>query len=271
MKYTQLEIKDEAFTKKVFKLKLDKKGILKTDPIPENLEDYYKFEAYISHQDKKKSLVGRVYDQVKQWMFKQKHEWIITNQKGVKSILDFGCGTGEFLQYIQEKGIRGVGIEPSQIAFKQAKANGIDVYKIVDEVKEKFEVITLFHVLEHVENYNDILNLLINKLEVGGQLLIAVPNHKSYDATYYKEKWAAWDVPRHIWHFSKNDIIKIGKEHDLKLIQVKPLWFDALYISMVSESYKGQFKWKGVYRGLISNLVARNTKEYSSNVFIYRK
>jgi len=102
-------------------------------------------------------------------------------------------------------------------------------------------------------------------------LLIAVPNYKSHDAEHYKEKWAAWDVPRHLWHFNRENIKDLAKQHNLELIKIKPMPFDAFYISMVSESYKGNTKVKGLWRGLISNLKAIHTKEYSSNLFLLQK
>jgi 2-polyprenyl-3-methyl-5-hydroxy-6-metoxy-1,4-benzoquinol methylase len=271
MDYTKLHIKDEAFSKETFKLRWNKDGVLETHPRPEHIKNYYRFDDYISHQDEKLSLLGTIYDGVKQIMFNQKWRWIKHHKPEITSLLDFGCGTGEFLKYIQQKKIRTIGVEPVEQASDQARKNNIKVYKSIQQVQSKFDVISLFHVLEHVDDYHQTISDLIEKLEEHGIILIAVPNYKSYDAAFYKEKWAAWDVPRHIWHFSRNDLKNIGKIHNLELLQIKPLWFDALYISMVSESYRGQNSWKGIYRGLMSNLKAKKTLEYSSNVFMFRK
>lgn len=271
MDYSKLKLKDEAFTKEKFRLTTDKGGVLKTIPRPKKLSKYYDFGGYISHQSDKKTILHSVYNLVKRQMFKTKFGLIKNHSKDINTVLDFGCGTGEFVNYLKSKEINAEGIEPNAVAFQKARHKGIKVYKNILEVEKKFDAITLFHVLEHVDNYNKTLEELISKLNSDGLLLIAVPNYKSYDAKYYKEKWAAWDVPRHLWHFSKKNISDLAEEHNLELIKIKPLFFDAFYISMVSESYKGNPKILGLWRGAISNLSALRTKEYSSHMFLLQK
>lgn len=271
MDYSKLIIKDEAFTKEEFGLTTDKNGVLKTTPRPKNLSEYYNFGGYISHQTDKKKLLHSIYNLVKKRMFKTKLNLIRSNSKKIKTVLDFGCGTGDFVKYLNSKKINAIGIEPSEIAFQKAKRNGIRVYKDISEVENKYDAITLFHVLEHVKDYNQTLQDLVSRLNSNGLLLVAVPNYRSYDANYYKEKWAAWDVPRHLWHFNRENIKDLAERHNLELIQIKPMPFDAFYISMVSESYKGNSRLKGIWRGLISNFKAISTKEYSSNLFLLQK
>lgn len=268
MEYSKLRIKDEAFTKQEFKVKWDENGVLQTYPKPENLVEYYNFGDYISHQSDRNTLLTKVYNLVKQHMFKTKLNHLLKNKKELKSVLDYGCGTGEFVEYLESKSIQAEGVEPTPLAFKKAKDKRIKVHKSLDRVQDSFDAITLFHVLEHVDDYESILKQLTKKLKPNGLILIAVPNYKSYDAHYYKEKWAAWDVPRHLWHFSKKNIREIGNRCNLELIQTKGMPFDAFYISMVSESYKGNLKLKGLWHGLVSNLKAIRSKEYSSNLFI---
>jgi 2-polyprenyl-3-methyl-5-hydroxy-6-metoxy-1,4-benzoquinol methylase len=271
MDYTKLTIKDEAFTKEEFRLKLDKNGVLQTTPVPENLSGYYNFGGYISHQSNQKSLLHLLYNLVKRRMFKTKLNVLKNYSTGINSMLDFGCGTGDFVKFVKDKKLIAEGIEPNPIAFQKAKEKGIKVYNDVSEVSKTFDAITLFHVLEHVEDYDRTLENLISKLNPGGLILIAVPNYKSYDAKYYKEKWAAWDVPRHLWHFNKDNIKQIGLHHNLELIKIRPMPFDAIYISMVSESNVSGYKAAGIWRGIISNLAAKQTKEYSSHMFLFKK
>jgi 2-polyprenyl-3-methyl-5-hydroxy-6-metoxy-1,4-benzoquinol methylase len=268
MDVTEMIVKDEAFTKESFKLIRDKLGILKTKPKPKDLTKYYEFEDYISHKENSISLVDIIYDLVKSLMFNTKLKILKSNQPDIKSVLDYGCGTGEFASYLSKKGIRSSGVEPTKKAFDQANKAGVKLHKDLNKVEGTFDAITLFHVLEHVEDYIKVLKDLKAKLNPGGLLVIAVPNYKSYDACYYKEKWAAWDVPRHLWHFKRQDFSSIAELLNLKLVHVKPMRFDAYYISMISESYKGNHKLKGVYRGWKSNRKAKKTGEYSSNIFV---
>ena len=271
MDVTEIIIKDEAFTKESFRLEKDKLGVLTTQPKPKELNKYYEFEDYISHKESNSSLVDMVYDLVKSLMFKTKLKILRNSQPGIKSVLDFGCGTGDFVSYLSKKGIKSVGVEPTKKAFDQAEKDEVKIFWELNEVEGTFDAITLFHVLEHVEDYIKILKDLKAKLNPGGLLVIAVPNYKSYDASYYKEKWAAWDIPRHLWHFKKDDLSTIAQLINLELIQIKPMRFDAYYISMISESYKGNHKLKGLYRGFLSNRQAKTSGEYSSNIFVMKK
>ena len=271
MNYSKLIIKDEAFTEEEFRLAKDENGVLKTLPRPENLSEYYNFGDYISHQSNKKTLIHKLYTIVKQYMFKTKFNLIEKHSGQLESILDFGCGTGDFVEYLNRRKLNAEGVEPNSSAFQKAKENGINVYKKITEVEKTYDAITLFHVLEHVDDYNETLEELVFRLNSRGLLLIAVPNYKSYDALYYKEKWAAWDVPRHLWHFSKENIKDLAKEYNLELIKIRPMPFDALYISMISESYRGNSKLLGLWQGIRSNIKASRTKEYSSNLFLMQK
>jgi len=264
-------IKDEAFSQEKFRLERDKLGVLTTQPKPKQLNKYYEFEDYISHKKNSHSLVDMVYDLVKSLMFKTKLRILKRNLPDIKSVLDYGCGTGKFVSYLSKKGIKSIGIEPTKKAFDQAEKAEVKIYKDLNKVEGTFGAITLFHVLEHVEDYIKVLENLKAKLNPGGILVIAVPNYKSYDASYYKEKWAAWDVPRHLWHFKKQDLSAIAQLLNLELIQIRPMHFDAYYISMISESYKGNPKLKGLYRGFLSNRKAKKSGEYSSNIFVMKK
>ncbi|WP_235923438.1 class I SAM-dependent methyltransferase [Psychroflexus aurantiacus] len=271
MEVSELNIKDEAYTQEEFSLKPDKNGVLQTSPKPSGLSKYYEFGGYISHRSEPKTLIHNIYNLVKNQMFKTKFKCLTSYSNAIETVLDFGCGTGEFVTYLKKKGVAAEGIEPTSLAYQKARQKNIQVYKSLSETKSNYDAITLFHVLEHVDDYETTIEELVLKLNTKGLLLIAVPNYKSYDANYYKEKWAAWDVPRHLWHFNRTNIKELAQRHNLELIKITPMPFDAFYISMVSESYKSNSKLKGILTGLISNLKAMSTKEYSSNLFLLQK
>lgn len=271
MEYSKLTIKDEAFSGEEFSLIKDKYGVLKTSPQPKNIAPYYNFSTYISHQSEKRTVITWIYNTVKKLMLRSKLRLLLGFKKDIHKVLDVGCGTGDFIEFLENRNIKAEGIEPTPIARERARKKKLHVHHSIDECKDTFDAITLFHVLEHVENYDETIGQLIAKLNPKGLMLIAVPNHKSYDAKHYKEKWAAWDVPRHIWHFNKSNIIDLGRRHNLELIKINGMPWDAFYISMISEAYKENLKLKGLFIGLISNIYALKSKEYSSNLFLFQK
>ena len=248
--------------------------MLVTSPIPVDLENYYKSEDYISHTDSKKSLFDKVYQSVKNYTLKRKLSLINSFKTSSKSILDIGAGTGDFLKVCKNNGWTTEGTEPSIDAVNIAAQKGVFLKQSLDEIEnKKYDVITLWHVLEHVELFSDYVTKLKNLLKEDGKLIIAVPNFKSYDANYYKEYWAAYDVPRHLWHFSQTSIHKIFSEEDMIVEKTIPMKFDSYYVSLLSEKYKsGKMKpFNAFYRGFISNLKARKTSEYSSLIYVIKK
>lgn len=271
MKEIRMKIKDYAHTQEDFELKRVEEGLYKTQNLPQNLVPYYDFEEYISHDDSKKGIVGQVYDLVKNFMFHQKLNLIKNNAKDNPRILDYGCGTGDFLDYLKQKEYKVEGFEPTLKAKEIASKKGLKIHSEINLIDGEFDVITLFHVLEHVEDIDSLIKSLKQKLSKKGILIIAVPNHESKDAKIYKNYWAAWDVPRHIWHFSKESLIRKVKSYNFKLVSIKPLFFDAIYISMVSEKYKQGNSIKGILNGLYANLHALKTKSWSSHIFIFKK
>ncbi len=252
----------------------EEKDLLKTIPVPENVSDYYKSENYISHTDSNKSFFDKAYQLVKKVSLSQKESLIKKLNKGEGLLLDIGSGTGDFLVYAKSKNWNVQGVEPGEKARQLSEKKGIIVNEFLQDVEEmQFDVITLWHVLEHVEDYDAYILEIKKRLKPGGTLIVAVPNFKSNDALHYKEHWAAFDVPRHLWHFSKNSIERIFTPHHFKLIQTKPMWFDAFYVSLLSEKYKtGKANWiKAIWHGTHSNLSGIFTKEYSSHIYILKK
>ena len=277
--HTHLSLKDYFLTQEPFEIMVcEDCGLLYTTPKPsdEKIGDYYKSEAYYSHQENKKGFIPRVYEAVKSVNLKHKIA-IATQGKEPGRLLDIGCGVGDFLHYAEQNGWQCTGAEPSEdaalIAKKRIKAEIMlpkDLEKLPDE---SFDVITMWHVLEHVSDLQWQVNQLNRLLKKGGRLVIALPNFRSYDAQYYKDKWAAYDVPRHLNHFSQDSIAKIFNINGLIQNQTQKLVWDAFYISFMSEKYRQKSLplLRGIYRGMISNLKARKSGEWSSLVYVFEK
>jgi 2-polyprenyl-3-methyl-5-hydroxy-6-metoxy-1,4-benzoquinol methylase len=199
---------------------------------------------------------------------------LLPNRKG--KLLDYGCGTGEFLKTCQESGWIISGVEPSPIARKKANTlTGAEIKSSLPE-NDRFDAITLWHVLEHVSDLNNMVSQLANSLNDNGKLLIAVPNHESYDAKYYQQFWAGYDVPRHLWHFTQNSMQAILENNGLTIVNIIPMKLDSFYVSMLSEKYKQAtyplFQLpKAFWIGLISNWKAKNQNAYSSLIYVAQK
>ena len=270
-----LNCKDHTVSKETFEVMIHLKyDILVTSPVPVNLNEYYKSEDYISHSDSKNSLFDKVYQIVKNHTVKQKLNLLNSFQVTEKKVLDVGAGTGGFLKKCKESNWTIFGVEPNIIARKHAATKKIFLVDKLSSLKERqFDVITLWHVLEHVENLIEYIENLKSLLKPNGYLVVAVPNYKSFDALYYKEYWAAFDVPRHVWHFSQKGIKKIFKSVQMNIKQILPMRFDAYYVSLLSEKYKKGFMnpIKAFWIGFQSNLSAKKTSEYSSLIYIIKK
>lgn len=247
--------------------------MLVTSPVPNNLEKYYVSEDYISHTDSKTSLFDKVYQLVKNHTLKQKLKLINSFNTEEKIILDVGAGTGDFLKVCKNDRWKITGVEPSEKAREYAEKKNIALLKEISETENKqFDVITLWHVLEHIPNLVEYIQNLKKLLKPNGVLIIAVPNHKSYDAAYYKDYWAAFDVPRHLWHFSRTSISKLFSMVDMNVEKTLPMKFDSYYVSLLSEKYKTKKSKpiKAFFIGFISNLKAKRTGEYSSLIYIIK-
>lgn len=277
--HTHLSLKDYFLTQEPFEIMVcEDCGLLYTTPKPsdEKLGDYYKSDEYYSHQENKKGFIPRVYEAVKSVNLKHKIA-IATQGKEPYRLLDIGCGVGDFLHFAEQNGWQCTGAEPSEdaasIAKKRIKAE-IMLPKDLEKLPDKsFDVITMWHVLEHVSDLQWQVNQLNRLLKKGGRLVIALPNFRSYDAQYYKDKWAAYDVPRHLNHFSQDSIAKIFNINGLVKKTTQKLVWDAFYISFMSEKYRQKSLplLRGIYRGMISNLKARKSGEWSSLVYVFEK
>ncbi|MBX3164760.1 MAG: class I SAM-dependent methyltransferase [Bacteroidetes bacterium] len=247
-----------------------------TNPIPElsQIGNYYKSEDYISHSNTKKGLISKLYHFVRNYTLKQKLS-LVSNHVPHGTILDYGCGTGMFLNICQNNGWKTLGIEPDEGARKIASEMGLEVVSDKSQISKakKFNAITLWHVLEHVYDLNETLTFFSEQLEQNGVLIIAVPNHKSYDAKLYKEFWAAYDVPRHLYHFEKKTMGQLLLKFGFTLVETKPMKFDSFYVSLLSEKYKhGRTNYLSAFwTGLKSNFAAKKAENYSSVIYVFKK
>jgi 2-polyprenyl-3-methyl-5-hydroxy-6-metoxy-1,4-benzoquinol methylase len=248
-----------------------------TTPRPETtqLGKYYQSEEYISHSGKSSGGIGFIYKLARSFSLKWKKNKI-TSIQSEGSILDFGCGTGEFLNTMQQAGWNVTGVEPSPDArLKAEEINSIKIHPSLDELtNEKFDVITAWHVLEHVPDLTQTVQKLKSHLKKNGTLFIAVPNYQCPDAFVYQQHWAGFDVPRHLWHISKKSMNQLLESLALKLHDTIPMKLDAYYVSMLSEKYKNKNKinlsclTKGFISGLKSNFLARKKINYSSLIYV---
>jgi len=268
---------DYTVSKKEFSIVLDKEtGLLVTSPRPkdENLGAYYESDDYISHSDAKKSLFDRLYQFVRNYTLKKKIKLLDSVGVSEKRVLDIGAGTGDFLAICKKYNWHITGVEPNKQANEIASLKLASKLKLdISELEGKqYDVITMWHVLEHVPSLTSYITQLRKLLTPNGTLVVAVPNHQSYDAQHYGRFWAAYDVPRHLWHFSQKSIEKLFSKEEMKVTHILPMKFDAYYVSLLSEKYRsGKMNpIKAFYTGFKSNVKARSTNQYSSLIYIIK-
>ncbi len=271
-----LSVKDYLVSGETFELVHDTDlDFLKTFPQPqvEELPKYYESQEYISHTDEKRGLISSLYQLVKKWSLQKKAKLILQQLADVGSLLDVGAGTGDFLKVAKEKGWQVHGMEPNKNAANLALEKGIDLKASLNDFEGKqFDVVTLWHVLEHIPDLEETILKLAALVKPQGTLIIAVPNFKSFDARHYGKFWAAYDVPRHLWHFSKESMKNLFAEN-FQLKNIEPMIFDSFYVSLLSEKYKTgrKFSLKAFWIGLLSNIKAKHSKEYSSHIYCFKK
>lgn len=279
-----LVCKDHTVSHKDFTIRrCNSCGFKFTSPRPDDkdLGDYYKAESYVSHSDTKKGLINTLYHWVRSYTLIKKLQ-LVMHHTGLKKgkILDYGAGTGAFLETCKKNKWEALGIEPDETARKvMADKFSISSYTSLDEAKDDpafsgFDIITAWHVLEHVPNLKETIEIFRSILKQKSILIVAVPNPTSYDALFYKENWAAYDVPRHLWHFAPADMIRLMDDHGFKLKETRPMTFDSYYVSMLSEKYKTGHNGliKAFWTGFISNIKANKTgKEFSSQIYVFKK
>ncbi|MCK9450770.1 MAG: class I SAM-dependent methyltransferase [Bacteroidales bacterium] len=252
--------------------------VLITQPFPsaDKMGLYYDSGEYFSHGGNNKGLIPKVYNFIKEVNIKNKYKQV-TRDLTIGKVLDIGCGIGDFLGYCKKAGWKVSGLEPNEQARKMVLKNfqieAEDVSKISSMAEDQFDLVTLFHVLEHVAEPKNMVSEILRILKPGGRLVIALPNNASWDAKYYVEYWAAWDVPRHLFHFNPKSISFFMNRFPLKEEMIKPMVWDAFYVSLLSEKFKGKSMplARAAFRGVYSNWKANQTGNYSSLMYFYRK
>ncbi|MFN5421700.1 MAG: methyltransferase domain-containing protein [bacterium] len=277
-----INVKDHTVSLSYFELAECKScGFLFTlhPPNAETIGAYYQSVDYISHSDSSTVFLNSIYQIVRKRAVSSKRKLLFkTTGKKSGSILDYGCGTGSFLNEMKSAGWRVAGIEPDASARQKA----IDQTGVLVEVPSylnnmqsgSMDAITMWHVLEHVHDLHQTINECLRILKDDGVLIVAVPNHSSFDAAHYKAFWAAFDVPRHLYHFSPDTMKKLMNMHGMSIVKILPMWYDSFYVSLLSEKYKhGKTKiLSAIFIGVISNFKAFLTPGVcSSQIYVIRK
>ncbi len=272
-----MKIKDHMITQEVFTVqKCSDCDFHFTNPRPSEgvIGNYYKSENYISHSSSKKGIINKLYNNVRSYTLKQKRR-ILENLTENRNLLDIGSGTGHFLNECKTNGWNAVGLEPDTDARDFAKNTfQIDlspIEQLYQLEKSSFDVITMWHVLEHVFHLQKDVEQISTLLKKEGYFIVAVPNRESWDAKYYQEFWAAYDVPRHLYHFSEKNMIQLMNQFGLKHQQTLPMKFDSFYVSMLSEKYKNGSLVKAFFNGMKSNRKAKSSGGFSSQIYIFKK
>lgn len=272
-----LTCKDYTASKENFNLVTCKScAFVFTNPRPKQSEigKYYQVENYISHTGTQSGLVNKLYHFARKFTLQQKLKLVNSlSKKG--SLLDIGCGTGNFLQVVKNDGWKVTGVEPDPSARKLAiETCGETIHEeaFLNSIQnQKFDIITMWHVLEHVHELDQRIIQLKNLLQPGGRLIVAVPNCASKDAAHYKSYWGAYDVPRHLYHFKPADIKNLFEKNLFTVEKILPMKLDSFYVSILSEKYKGGNMLSGIWQGLRSNMHASNNfGTYSSQIYIIK-
>lgn len=273
------DIKDFFFSQEDFSLYTCKAcGLVFTNPRPDlvNLGHYYESDNYYSHSSDKRGFLPFIYRKIKERNLKIKFKQVASDIP-CGQILDIGCGTGDFLKLCRENGWAINGIEPNanaaKLAVKKLSIPVLEPSGSIELLDNSFDLITMWHVLEHVSDLKLQLHELSRLMKKGGRLVIALPNYESYDAYYYNEFWAAWDVPRHLYHFNRNVIQSIMQSAGFNPSKIYPMKWDAYYVSMLSEKYRksGLYLIRAFFKGVTSNRKAKVDGNYSSLIYVFTK
>ena len=276
-----LEVKDYTVSGKkfaVWQCNQCKLRFTQAAPSADAIGSFYQSNDYISHSDTKKGIINRLYHSVRNITLKQKRKEV-QKATGLQTgtLLDVGAGTGAFASEMKKAGWLVTALEPDETARENAKKNyGLSLQlpeELFAQIPESFDAITLWHVLEHIHELHRYLQTFQQVVKQGGILMIAVPNYTSFDAAYYKEHWAAYDVPRHLYHFSPQSMKPLLLQYGFEMVAMKAMPFDSFYVSMLSEKYKtGKNNYAGaLLTGVRSNLAASGKPEKSSSVIYIAK
>jgi 2-polyprenyl-3-methyl-5-hydroxy-6-metoxy-1,4-benzoquinol methylase len=277
-----LQVKDHSVSRQEFSLwECGACSLRFTQDVPDaaSIGPYYQSEDYISHTNTSKGLVNKLYQFVRKRTMTAKRK-LIEKHTGIKNgnLLDIGSGVGSFAAAMKAHHWKATGLEPDKGAREVARQlYGIQLQEIDSFYQlpaSSFDAITMWHVLEHVHELQPYIAQLKNLLKDSGKLFIAVPNYTAKDAAIYGEYWAAYDVPRHLYHFSPQSLTTLVAKHGLKVEKYQPMWYDSFYIALLSSKYKnGSTNLPAAFiNGLRSNFQAMgNVKKCSSVIYIISK
>jgi 2-polyprenyl-3-methyl-5-hydroxy-6-metoxy-1,4-benzoquinol methylase len=274
------QIKDYSVSQEVFSVyQCNDCSLRFTREVPDSnaVSRYYQSEQYISHTNTQKGLIANLYHLVRKYTLQQKVNMVRKQtRKSFGRHLDIGAGTGAFVNAMEKAGWSAVGVEPADAARAKAhelyKASVYPMNELENFPEKSFNAITLWHVLEHVHDLHQLIEQIKILLEKEGVVFIAVPNYTGFDATFYSTNWAAYDVPRHLYHFSPNAMQRLMQLHGMKIRSVKPMWFDSFYVSMLSEQYKKGSVVRAGFIALYSNMLALfNRKRCSSLIYVIER
>ena len=271
-KEIHIEVVDHFLTKETFTIKKTPiKGLLKTHPAPSKnkIQLYYRSDKYISHNSTTPGVFFFIYRVIRSFNFWFKYKFVGKKELFSKT-LDFGSGDQYFMEQLQRRNHNVFGMDPLKSNISK------QVYgSVFDESldSKNFSCITAWHSLEHVYDLENIIARFHKILDDNGTVIVAVPNYRSFDARLYKSFWAAYDVPRHLWHFDKKSIKKVFSNNGFSFIKSAPLLFDSYYVSLLSERYKKSIfrVFNSIVVGTVSNIIGFFTKQYSSNIFVFKK
>ena len=262
-----IKIKDFIVSNEFFKLYIDSETGITWTEVKENHNhlSYYQSENYIPHSDKK-GLLGFLYSFSQRVMFVYKRIILSNQLKESRSVLDYGSGDGKFAKYLEKKGKKIFTYDP----YKANTSNSINLLQNADF---QVDMIMMWHVLEHIPDLKKVFPKILERVNKNGFLVIAVPNRDCFDAKYYKNHWAAWDVPRHLYHFNHKSLLNFMSSYGLSFVFKRPLTLDSYYVSYLSEKYKkAPFPlFSGFIIGFLSNCLALFTSNFSSSVYVFRK
>jgi SAM-dependent methyltransferase len=252
-----------------------------TNPRPDEGEigKYYQSDRYISHSGNDKSELGvtyKIYDLVRNYSIGSKLKTIKSYHQNGK-LLDLGCGLGYFLNGVKEDKVfdaEGADISNEAIDYvdKQFGIKVIPEQSLKNIAENTYDIITQWHVMEHVHRLDERMMDLKKMLKPNGTMFIAVPISNSYDSKHYKEFWDGYDVPRHLYHFNRKSFNELMKKHQFHVVAEKAMIFDAPYISMRSEYHQKNALGfvRGAFWGFISTLSALFTNNHSSILFVVK-
>lgn len=276
------QVTDYALTQESFTItRCDHCGLLFTNPRPAAAEigRYYDFPDYVSHTDEAEGWLNRLYRQARGIMVKRKVAWVekLVKPESGKHLLDYGCGSGYFLAGATQAGWQTRGVEPNEKARQQANDQTGQQDRVVSSLvelqaeREQYSVITMWHVLEHVHELHTTVQTLVGMLRPGGRVVVAVPNAEAEDTKLYGNHWAAYDVPRHLYHFNPAAIRQLWQQHGVEVIDVKPMPLDTYYVSLLSERFRKGTPVNALIQAWKANGRAKRSGHYSSLIYILKR